>query len=231
MGIVRGTVVFDGSAPDLSRIADAITSLTGLSVTTTASPAEAAGGVHAWHGRIVFDCVPEEPLVLYAYNPGPVADFFGKSLGDVGRFTAPFVEGMNEKPGTQAVYLEGYVGQDPTLMMVASLALESLGGKLAHEFDAMARQRYGRALSVDELMERRRKNKRRILAGFLLLILMFPVVFPLQLLSMLWFLVAMPWRIYKAGRVLSRSNRKGRSRAPWYPHKPGIITLKLKGSD
>jgi hypothetical protein len=125
MGVVVSEVVFDGEAPELSAIADKVTELSGLPL----SVADGDGDLYDLHAHLAFACAPETQLEVHAYPAGAVKEFYHQTFGDADLPFARCVQGLNEPAGTQAVYLRGYIGQEPTLLFVTILTLEALGGR------------------------------------------------------------------------------------------------------
>jgi hypothetical protein len=207
MGMVFGELAFDGRAPDLSRIADKITELSGLPVCATESGADVKGDLYDMHTRLAFACAPEEQLALHTYLPGTVRRFHNQAFEGIEPRPAKFVEGMGEPAGTQTVYLRSYIGQDPTLMTVSILALEALGGRPRHPISAEMKREYGTPITAPQLAERRRILRKQGRWGVAVVLLLLPVLLPLCFVGFLAFLVSMPWLILKRYQ-LSRGPRR-----------------------
>jgi hypothetical protein len=212
MGMVFGEVAFDGRAPELSRIADKITEVSGLPVSVTGSAADVEGDLYDMHTSLAFACAPEERLEVHTYLPGAVREFYNEAIEGIELPTAKFVQGMSEPAGTQTVYLRGYIGQEPTLLAVAILALEALGGHPRHPTSEELRREYGKPITTTQLTERRRKLRKQGRWGAAIVLLLLPVLIPLCFVGCLAFLVAMPWRIWK-GYQLYRTSEEGRGSA------------------
>jgi len=200
VGVVVTEVVFDGQAPELARIAEKVTALCGLPVTVTGSDAEIKGDLYDLHAHLAFACAPETQLELCSYIPGAVQKFYRESFGDADFPFMKCMQGLNELPGSQSVHLRAYVGQEPTLFFVTELALEALGGRPREPIPDDVREEYGVPITAEQLQERHRKLDRQMRSAWLLGMVLLPVLIPLWLLGFLWFLVSMPWRIWKAYR-------------------------------
>jgi hypothetical protein len=212
MGVVIAEVVFDGQAPELSRIAEKVTELSTLPLSVTESGADVKAGLYDLHASLAFACAPRAQLELYSYRPGAVKEFYQQTFGDADLPLARFVQGLNEPPGTQAVYLQGYVGQEPTLLFVTELALETLGGRPRESIPEEMRREYGAPVSAAQLKDCRRKSARQGWFGLLIVVVLLPLLIPLWLFGVLWGLISMPWRIWK-GYQLYRSYKDGRGGA------------------
>lgn len=202
MGRLHTEFLFDGHAPDLGAIIGALERLSGLSVTTEVLPEE-ADSPRQINARLAFECAPEEELEIYTYRPGGVKEFCNKMFDDpVLRSMAATVEGMNEPPGKQAVYLTGFVGQELSLFNYATCALETLGGQSREMLLDNERATYQSPMTADELRRRHRKNRWAGRLTCAVLLLSLPLWIPLWVLSLLWTMLALPWSIQKARRRL-----------------------------
>ncbi len=154
--------------------------------------------VKEMHARLAFACLPEHTLCIYTYRPGAVRQQVREMLDQ--EWIADTVQGANETEGSQTVYLQGYVGEEATLITVTLLALEVLGGEVAAGIDAENRGKCDRTISVDELRQRHRqmaKLRHRLALGFLLSL---PLLVPVFLLGCLGKMITMPYRLWKAYR-------------------------------
>jgi hypothetical protein len=204
MALVFSKVVFDGRAPDLSRIAAHVTEISGqpLSVTDLADETDE---VSDFHGHLAFACAPESWIEVRAYRAGTVKEFYHQTVGDPGLRLpmARFVQGLNEPAGTQAVYVEGHINQEPTLLFVTLLALEALGGRPRELIPDEIRRIFSSPISTSELEERRRKMRRRVRLRTAVTLVMLPILVPLWIL---WFLVTLPlgiWKTYQHYREIT----------------------------
>jgi hypothetical protein len=195
--MVFGELAFDGRAPDLSRIADKITELSGLPVCATESGADVKGDLYDMHTRLAFACAPEEQLELHTDLPGTVRKFYNEALEGIEPRSAKFVKGMGEPGGTQTVYLRSYIGQEPRLIVVSILALEALGGRPRHPISEEMKREYGTPITAAQLAERRWKLRKQARWGAAIVLLLLPVLIPLWFVGLLAFLVTLPWCILK----------------------------------
>lgn len=198
MGIVFDEVVFQGRAPPLSAIVDKITELSGLPLTVTESGAGVKGELYELHGYLAFACAPEQQIEIHVYRDGAVQKLCKEMFGDVHLPIAQYVQGNNEPVGTQSVHLRGYLGQEPTLLIMTTLALEALGGSSRHPLGEEERRQFGTPISPAQLEERRRKVARQ---GWLLAVaclLLLPVMIPLSIVGLV---VMTPWRVWKGYRL------------------------------
>src|SRR5262245_32551971 len=113
MGVVVTEVVFEGPVPELSHIADKVTELSGLPLSITESGADVTGDLYDLHAHLAFDCAPETQMEVHAYRAGAVKEFYDQTFGGADLPMAKRVQGLNEPAGTLAVYLRGYIGQEP----------------------------------------------------------------------------------------------------------------------
>jgi hypothetical protein len=202
MGVVVTEVVFDGRAPALADIADAVTRRTGLPVAATDSGPDARGDLFDLHAHLAFADAPDTRVEMSAYRPGAVAELCRQMFRETGSPIAKHVQGLNEPPGTQAVCVRGFVGQEPTLFFATILALESLGGRPRDPLDDDERQRYGTSIAPAELAERRREVRRRMWPAVVIGLVLLPILIPVWFAA---FVLTMPWRIWRASRVLGRN--------------------------
>jgi hypothetical protein len=207
MGVVVSEVSFDGQAPELSRIADKVTELSGLPLSVTESGADVKGNLHDRHAYLAFAYYPEARLELDSYRPGAVKECYQQTLGDTRLHMAKYVQGLKEAPGTKTVYLRGYVGQEPTLLFVTQLALEALGGRPRYPISDEVRREYGTPITVSQLEARRRKVRKQAQAAALVGVLLLPVLIPLWLVGFVLFVVILPWRMWTAFKTVQQLDR------------------------
>src|SRR3954470_11703465 len=150
MGLVTQGVAFEGTAPPLSRIVDKITEIGGLPLQVQESNSDIRGDLYDLHARIGFACLPAHDIKIYTYRDGAVKELLEHS-GMSKLPIAKVMEGANERLGSQSVYLEGYRGQDLTIMDVTILALESLGGQPRVAPSPEVRKRYAKPLTERQL--------------------------------------------------------------------------------
>ncbi|MGE5550141.1 MAG: hypothetical protein ACM3ZC_06375 [Bacteroidota bacterium] len=197
MGIVVQGVVFDNRAPDLSVIVGKITDMTGLPLSVTESREDTVTNLYVVYGRLAFACFPDDSIDIYAYRPGALRASCDTALEEAYPGFHSFVEGMAEPEGTQTVHLRGYIGQEPTLFYATVFALEALGGRPEFPITEEQRREYGGAITVVELMKRRRKAYRWT---WLTTVLGVPLLLVFVPLWMIKTLLTIPWRIRKVTR-------------------------------
>ncbi|MDB5356350.1 MAG: hypothetical protein JWN24_2803 [Phycisphaerales bacterium] len=208
MGIISEEVRFEGQAPEAARIADKVTEIIGLPMTLEESGPEMRCDCHFLHARLAFARFPDRRVELTAYHPGGVKEFL-KRMGTDTLPIAHAVQGANEPPGTQTVYIRGYIGQEPTIIFATILALEALGGHLREPVSEEMRREYGSRITTMELDRRHRKLFRQGLVKLLLGVILLPILFPLGVASIVWHLVKTPWQIRKAMKLVrSRTDRR-----------------------
>ena len=195
MGLVSGHVFFEGPSPELSRIADRISELCGQPVCATGSDEAVKGDLFDLHARLAFASEPSQQLEVYSYRPGAVRRFNDEALRDTGVWLP--VQGLNEPPGSQVVYLRSHVGPDPTLLVVTLLALEALGGTLGRPLSAEERQKYGRLMTAEELRGRHRAAARRGRAALAVGVLLAPI---LMAFTAIQFVVTAPYLLWRGIR-------------------------------
>ena len=106
MGITSAEVAFPDRAPPLSEICAKATELCSLPIVVLESHPDQ---LLEFHGSIAFECARDWPIEVFAYRQGSVAGFVG----------------VIDPADTQTVHLQGFAGEDPTLMVTTRMALES----------------------------------------------------------------------------------------------------------
>ena len=184
-----------------AAIAARVTELVGLPLIVRDSQPEIRGTLHDLHSHIAFEAHPKAEIELTAYCAGAVKEHL-RQTGVDAMPMANFVQGANESAGKQTVYVRGYVGQEPTLFLATTLALEALGGRLGEPIPEEIRREYGRSISSDELRRRHREAQNqgilRLVAGVLLL----PILVPVWVVTLGWHLMTIPHRIWKAHQLV-----------------------------
>lgn len=206
MGVVATEVIFEGGAPELSSIADKVAELSGLALSIRELSADVKANLYDLQGYLAFACAPGTQLEVYAYRAGAVRELYHQTFGDADLPIARCVQGLHEAEGTQAVYLRGYLGQELTLLVMTTLALEALGGRPREPIGDEERRHYGTPITPAQLHKRHRKLARQTWPILLVGLLLLPVLTPLWLAGIF---VRMPWRIWKAYR-LYRDYTRGR---------------------
>jgi hypothetical protein len=108
------------------------------------------------------------------------------------------IEGMNERAGTQAVYVKGCVGQELTLLLATVIVLESLGGIPTPGISKNYRDSYGRRVTVVEIRRRRRGVEWQMASLSALSVVVMILSSPIWIV---WTLIKMPWEIRRATRI------------------------------
>lgn len=160
LGIVVTTATFDRPTPCATRIAEAVAELTGQRVTVEDFGPDVRGPLSALNAFLAFTAFPHARVELTAYDGDAVLEHLRKT-GLAGTPVARATMGANDAPGTQTVYVQTYLGAEPTLFFATALALEALGGRLAEPADEAMRREYGVRVSHAELNRRRRAASRR----------------------------------------------------------------------
>jgi hypothetical protein len=179
MGILLHGVVFDGKAPDLSRVAEKITEISTLAVSIEHLELEKQSPNHDLGAYLAFACSPQDRFKIHIrhskadYESDSTDDLKGKSLQE-----------PNATPETQTVCLESYVGQECTIWYATLIALEALGGRPFPPISKKSHQQYGRPITVSQLKKRRRME---LVLSTIFLALALPVLIPLYLLHSLFF--------------------------------------------
>lgn len=150
MGIVSREVSFQGMAPPLSLIVDKIAEIGGLPLEVQESSAEIRGDLFDLDARIGLACLSNHDIKIYTYRNGAVKEFLEKA-GPSMLPIAKVMVGAKEPTGVQTVYLEGYRGQDLSIMDLAVLALESLGGQPRIPPSTQMREKYAKPLTESQL--------------------------------------------------------------------------------
>ena len=173
MGLVLQTVVFESTAPSLSRIVEKIVEIGGLPLDVQESTSEIRGDVYDLHARIGFACLPSHGTKIYTYRTGAAKEHL-EQAGMSEKIVAEAVDGVPERTGTQTVYPQGYVGQDLTIMEVTILALESLGGRPRNAPSPKVRERYAKPVSARQLFLRKQSLRLRGVLSAVCAVLVMP---------------------------------------------------------
>jgi hypothetical protein len=200
MGTVFGEVLFDGQTPALPRITERVRGISNLELSVSESGSDVKAHLFDLHAYLAFACEPKGQLKLYGYHPGVVKEFYQQTFGDTVLPIARCVKGLNESPGKQTVYLQA-LDDEPTLLFVTLLALESLGGCPREPISEDERRKYGTPVTASQLHARRRKARVRALKTTLVVVLLLPVLIPVWLLWFVLMVVIMPWGTWKAYRM------------------------------
>jgi hypothetical protein len=162
MGLVIMEVLFEGSAPGLSRIAEALESRSGLKVKSGTRKGDELSALYDVNGSVAFECDPAHTIEVTAYHPGAVKRDMEEELGEYTPAMPPVfyraTMGYEEPPGKQTVYLMDHAALEPTLLHYLMLALEDLGGKFTHPLSEEGRATCARQLTPLELRHRQLKS-------------------------------------------------------------------------
>lgn len=162
MGKLSYEVTFATPLPELSAIVAKIEELSGLPVSVL-PPTKDESPRHAFYARLAFSCAPEQEIALY----GAESD-------------------ASPASGRETIQLEGWALREPTLPMVAVLALEALGGRPHPPLSDQERQQYSRPITPQELIARRRRAGRQAVRGIQLSLLLLPFLLPFYAAQGLW---------------------------------------------
>jgi hypothetical protein len=199
LGIIIEKARFKTPAPRLQQIVDTITEISGLPIIVEEASPEIKGNFHDFCAHLAFESDPKNRLEIKAYIPGIVQKNYQQMReGEMGEF-APKAQGWDETPEFQTVHLQSYLGAEPTLIVVATLALEKLGGELKRPISDDERREFGVRLTPEILNERRKKIRRQMLFPGILFLIFLPVTLVITLLTST---ITMPYRIWKAYRTL-----------------------------
>lgn len=201
MGLIVDEVIFDGQAPSAKCIADQVTHLTGLPVTLQETGPEIREDCHDLHALLAFERYPDIQVELMAYHSEGVEKF----LQQTGISDLPLrnsVQGTSEPPGTQTIHLR-YLGQELTLLRATVRALESLGGRALEPRPEVMRRETEVRISIQELERRHQKAQRRVLLVLFVFVASLPVLIPLWIGGLAWFVITIPWKIRQSLRRMS----------------------------
>lgn len=175
MGIIHSEIKFKNRTPTAREIAAQVTRIVGLEVAVTEEPRVAESDLYDVHAKLSFVASPKSPIEITSYRPGVLKERMSLEGTNLSPF-AEMVEGANETPGSQSLYLRGYIGQEVTLYFAIELACEALGGQLGEPLPDDIRREYGRPIPVAELRRRHRKVERQGALMFCLLVVLSPVI-------------------------------------------------------
>lgn len=172
MGLFIDEVLFEGEVPEISRIAAKVAELSGLAVRIQQTVDRDASDPDDLYGSLAFECAPDDEIALSAGRAGEGMFAFTQIPPAEADATA---DGQEGPPGKRAVRLMGG-GHEPTLSTYIHLALEALGGELAHPVGEEFRRMCAAPITELELERRRWKAS----ANHLLMLVMAVVTAPLQ---------------------------------------------------
>jgi hypothetical protein len=200
MGIIFEEAAFEGKAPSPKQIAEKLEEIAGLPIILNEFSQDDCGPLHDFYAHIAFARFPKFEIELHAYRPGAVAKFLQESKLDNLPMTK-VMTGANEPPGIQTVHLEWHIGLEPTLFYATLFSLESLGGRLQGSIPEYLRREFGGRISEDELDRRWRKTRTKGLLRLAVGIVLLPVAIPCWIISFIWQIILLPWRLLKAYRL------------------------------
>ena len=200
MGVTVEEVVFAYPAPSAGAISTRVAERTGLPVTVAEDSPDDRRDLYDLRADLAFAAHPKSPVQVTAYRPGAVRNHLRRTGMDRSPL-ARVVQGANEADGTQTVHVRGYVGQEPTLFVAVTLALESLGGRCSRPVSDDWQRDYAGPVSADELARRVRRVERQGKLTLAMFVLLLPVLIPMGVVSIAWHVFRMPWRLQKALRA------------------------------
>lgn len=165
MGAMTADYTFNDGAPELSAICDKITDLCSLPVAVV----ETMGELDAHY--IAFHCAQDAPLLLMIDRSSSV-----------------------HNQDTQEISLLLYTGEESTLFMTTTLALEALGGISATNISEYVRRTYCKQISELELVERKRQAVIQSRKDVALFIALGPAYFIIWGMQLVWESLSSPFR-------------------------------------
>lgn len=179
MGIEIAEVTFKGNAPSLICISDKITELSQLPLlveSVAAADLETYTNLYELDAHLSFKAVPGNRLHIYAYRSDAISEL-----------DLSHAEEFEEPVDTQAVHLEMYIGQEPTLFYLTIFALEALGGISTHPLPAGVRQAYLKITTLACIKQRSLKISSLSLLYWIIGLVLLPIFLPIWLFQYLWF--------------------------------------------
>ena len=204
--------MFGSRVPSPDEIAARISEITSHAVAIDDSTEEDEE-VSLWEYqvRLKFDAVPECALRLYAYKPGAVDKWMDDDDPMLKKVLGKSLEGAGERKGHRFVHFLGYIGEEPTLFFVTDIALHDLGGTTEKPIPDDIIQEYKREISVEELQSRLNDVKSSNQKQFRWILILSPLLIPLWIISMVFTLLLLPFRLLWAWRQLSKLKENGTS--------------------
>jgi hypothetical protein len=176
MGLLMNEVSFNGQAPSLNCIVNKITEISGLEI----SIEEDRDSYCNLNVRLSFSNTPDNQLEIsttvskIALNPhSHSTSYIPRSLASE----------ENESNDSQTVCLRMYVGQEATLLYIATIALEELGGYSKYPLSEEMRQKYSTRLTSSELERRHLLNGIAIIYFYIILLVSLPLLIPYWIVS------------------------------------------------
>ena len=200
MGLIVGEVTFANGAPSLTCIVDNITELSGLSLLIENYESDTHSDFYDLYVRLSFSSTPGNQLTLYAYRNGAVREIYEDCADFPISTVEPGLQGLNEPANAQVVYLNIYIGQEPTLFYIALFALEALGGSLKCPVSEAVRHQYLKRLTHAQLRRRSLQSSVQALLVLLIGVVLLPLLIPLWGLQFLCCWIKLPKIIRKVER-------------------------------
>ena len=166
MGITASSASFRGDPPSLEAIVAEIERTSGLALFVESRP---ASDLFRFNAEIAFACVRRERVSVYAYLPGRKGmrelimatagiEALARDNPQVAKMIKTYTTAATPDPSVAHVHLMGYISEEGTLHDFAALALESLGGVLAHPISEARRARCAEKLTPALVRARHRKH-------------------------------------------------------------------------
>src|SRR3982750_2025834 len=109
MGLIVEEVTFQGKAPSIAAFTEKLTQMVALPVVVNESSPRVTTDMYDLSVHVAFASFPRHQVELIAYRLGAVEAHLQR-CGMAGLPLASKVQGANQPPGTQTVYLQSYVG-------------------------------------------------------------------------------------------------------------------------
>lgn len=203
MGMMFGTSHFSDTPPQLTEICERMEAICGLPVLVHEKD---SGPGYVYEATIAFAANPDLELKISLSDREAMRQNIDETCDDpvLRSMMKNTVQGANAPPGTNSVHLQGYLGQEVTLMMVTLLALESLGGVTDQPFSKEERQEFERFISEEELEARCMEAAKQVRRSQYTALLTLPLWLPIWLLGMVAFVIMLPWKILQANRIVKQ---------------------------
>ena len=164
MARIMSMTKFSYPAPHPNEIVKMASEITGLTVQFQANDNIAA--FNEYSGEIYFEILPEEKVKLYSYQMCAIKELEDKSSKETG-YESPFKPlGYDDCNGVQRVYVDGILGQEVTILNVATVALMKLGGELEDSYYELSE--YDSQITEEELKQRVLKHYKKMKPIFLM---------------------------------------------------------------
>jgi hypothetical protein len=176
MGLLMNEVSFNGQAPSLNCIVNKITEISGLEI----SIEEDRDSYCNLNVRLSFSNTPDNQLEISTTVSKIALNLHSHSTSYIPRSLA---SEENESNDSQTVCLRMYVGQEATLLYIATIALEELGGYSKYPLSEEMRQKYSTRLTSSELERRHLLNGIAIIYFYIILLVSLPLLIPYWIVS------------------------------------------------